>query len=385
MGSHAILSPSGASRWLACTPSARFELQFPDRAGDAAREGTLAHTLGELLLRQELNLIKPGKFKEAMAMIEKEAFYSPSMLEYCEGYRDYVIETLNTARSHCADPIIFLEQKLDLTEFIPEGFGTSDVEIIADRTLYMIDLKYGKGVPVSAEENKQMMVYALGGLNAFGFLYDIDEVHCTIYQPRIDNISTYTIGVKELQEWAENELKPKAKMAFEGTGDYVAGSHCKFCKAAAVCRENMQRNMDIAKYDFEIPQHLTDEELADIFSKASDLKSWLTTVEEYMLAQATEHGKAFPGFKLVEGRSNRKYVNADLVATKLTEAGYDDEIWKPAELLGITAMEKVLGKVTFNTVLDGLIIKPQGSPTLVPETDKRPAWSTAESAKNDFQ
>lgn len=384
MSSHAVLSPSGAERWLNCTPSVRLEEQFPDNAGQAAAEGTLAHSLGELLLRKELKLIKKYQFEKQLAEIKQNELYDNSMLDHCEDYRDFVMERYYDAQARTKDAMIFLEQKIDLTEYMPEGFGTCDCVIIADGKMHVIDLKYGKGVPVAAENNKQMQVYALGALHAFDFMYAIDTVDMNIYQPRIDNISNWEIPVKELRQWAETELKPRAKLAFAGEGEFNPGKHCRFCKARGACKANAEFNLVLAKHEFKEPALLTEEQISDILDRAKVFENWLGGVEDYALDQAVNHGKKWPGYKVVEGRSNRKYSSEESVAKALTDKGYKEETIYEKSILGITKMEKALGKDIFNTLLSPLIIKPAGKPALAPLSDKRPEYHSNEAAKIDF-
>lgn len=385
MGAHAILSPSGASRWLSCTPSARLEQTFPDNAGDAAKEGTLAHSLAELMISKKLGRISVFKYKLELKKIEAETFYSPAMLEYIDMYSTYVIEQFQNTCGHTSDAQIFLEQKLNLTDYVPEGFGTGDVVIVGNKTLDIIDLKFGKGVAVSAMNNKQMMLYALGALREMDFLFDIWTVRMTIYQPRLDNISVWEISVAELTEWANSELKPKAQLAFDGAGDYAPGEHCRFCRAKAVCKALADKNLEIAQYDFADAALLTPAQIADILARADVFKNWLTAVQDHALTEAREKQVKYPGFKLVEGRSNRQYADAEKVEKKLLDNGFaDKDIFAPKKLLGITDMEKLVGKKNFTALLSDLLIKPPGSPTLVPESDKRPEYSSVESASNDF-
>jgi hypothetical protein len=384
MSAHAVLSPSGAERWLNCTPSVRLEQQFPDNAGQAAAEGTLAHALGELLLKKELKLIKKYQFEKALAEIKQHELYDNSMLGHCEEYRDFVMERYYEAQSRTKDAMVFLEQKIDLTEFMEEGFGTTDSNIIADHILDVVDLKYGKGVPVSAERNKQMMLYGLGALNAFDMLFDIHTVRMTIYQPRIDNISTWEIPVKELREWAETELRPKAKLAFAGEGEFVAGKHCRFCKARGACKVNADFNLQLAKYEFKDTGLLTQEEISDILDRAKTFTTWLGGVEDYALDQAVNHGKNWPGYKVVEGRSNRKYSNEVEVAKVLIDKGYKEETIYEKSLLPITRMEKELGKTVFSALLSPLLIKPAGKPALAPLSDKRPEYNSLQAAQIEF-
>lgn len=302
-----------------------------------------------------------------------------------DDYADYVIEQFNNAKAHTKDAVLLVESKLDLTEYVPEGFGTGDVIIIANSVLDFIDLKYGKGVPVSAVENKQMMLYALGALHAYGFMYDIHTVRMTIYQPRIDNISTYEMSVMDLYEWAEKELKPKAQLAFNGEGKFNPGNACRFCRAKAVCKANADYNLQLAKYDFMDPKLLSDEEIADVLTRSDNFTNWLKAVNDHALLEAA-NGKKFPGYKLVEGRSNRMYTDADKIFTVLTTEAKiaADKITEPVKLLPITKLEKAIPKPLFAEYVTPYVVKPQGKPTLVPESDKRPELSSIDSAALDF-
>ena len=384
MGAHAVLSPSGASRWLSCTPSARLEEQFPDRAGAAASEGTLAHALGELLIRFKTKMITRTEYGRALAKIQADSQYEAAMFEYAEGYAVFVLEALNESRSHTKDALLFLEQKLDLTEYVPEGFGTGDVVIIADGVLKIIDLKYGKGVPVSAVNNSQMKLYALGALRQFSLLYDISTVEMTIYQPRLDSVTTDNIEASELQKWADEYLIPRASMAFAGKGEYTPGDHCRFCKAKAVCRANADFNLELAKHDFKDGNLLNDDDISDIMNRADRFVKWIAAVEEHALNESVNNGKKWPGYKLVEGRSNRVFNDENAVATKLKAEAYKDEDLYTKKLIGITAMEKLVGKTEFPKLLGPFIIKPPGKPTLVPDSDKRPEYHITEAAAKDF-
>lgn len=373
---HAVLSPSSAHRWLSCTPSARLEQQFPDESGDAAREGTVAHALGELLLRDALGLIiRPG-FNREMYHISQSAYYSPAMQEYCENYRDFVLETFNAARAETPDAVVFLEQKLDLTDFVPEGFGTGDCIVIQDGCLNIIDLKYGKGVFVSAEENKQMMLYALGALATFNCLYDINRVTMTIYQPRLDNISTFEMAVEDLGNWAVNILKPNAALAFSGEGNFQPGKHCGFCRAKATCRALADYNLELLRHDFKRADLLESEEVADILNKIDLLTDWAGAVKKHALDQALQ-GVRFSGWKIVEGRSVRKITDEAGAAKVLIRAGWPEDSIYNKKLVGIGAIEKLIGKKGFETTLAEFVEKPAGSPTLVPESDKRPEFNSA--------
>lgn len=385
MSAHALLSPSSASRWLACTPSAVLESQFPDTAGEAAAEGTLAHSLGELLIQKKLNIGTVQARKKSIKAIMENKMYNEAMHQYADGYATYVLEQFAEAQKVTKDAMLFLEQRLDLTEYIPDGFGTGDCIIIADGTMQIIDLKYGKGVAVSAVGNKQMAVYALGALAAFEHLYDIQNVKMTIYQPRLDNISSEELPVADLKFFGEAYLKPRAELAFKGEGEFVPGDHCRFCKVKAQCRALADFNLGIAKYEFAMPALLEENDIADILSRVDGLVQWAKAVEDYALSEAVNNGKKWPGYKLVEGRSNRQYTDEAVIVNKLRESGYtDQQIYAPAKILGITALEKEIGKKEFTTLLSDYIIKPAGKPTLVPESDKRPEYHSIDGAKADF-
>ena len=367
---HAILSASSSERWLNCPPSARLCEAYEDKGSDYAAEGTDAHALCEFRLKQALGI-------QAESPIEALAWYSEEMEDCAAGYAAYVVELLESAKQTCSDPVVLIEQRVDFSRWVQDGFGTADCILIADGTLNICDYKHGKGVEVSAEQNPQMMLYALGALEIFDGIYDIDTVSMTIYQPRKSNISVYEMAKDELLEWADTELKQKAQLAYEGQGDFHCGEWCRFCKAKAECRERAEANLDLTRYDFQTPALLNDEEIADILGKVDALTAWAFDVKEYALQQAVS-GKDWTGWKLVEGRSNRRYTDEAAVTQAVTNAGFDPYERK---VLGITAMQKLLGKTRFEELLAPYIEKPQGKPTLVPESDKRPAMNTA---KNDF-
>ena len=367
---HALLSPSSASRWLACTPSARLEAKFPDKAGEAAAEGTLAHALGELLLKRHLKLILKRDYDKQLAAIKADPLWQDEMLEYMDGYKTYVIEQYSKAQAHTPDAMIFLEEKLDLTEYVPEGFGTGDCIIITDGVLEIIDYKHGKGVPVYADNNKQMMLYALGAVLKFGILYQVDKVKMTIYQPRIDNTSSFELTYLELIYWAKTELLPKGFQAFNGEGAYVPGDHCRFCKASGQCKALAEFNLKLVE-NIQDPDLLSPEETAKVLTQQDMFVKWINGVAEYAFTKALE-GVKWPGFKLVEGRSNRVIDFEEAAVRDLLKEGLSKEdIFKPKQLVGITALEKLLGKSDFERILGDYVIKPPGKPTLVPESDKR--------------
>lgn len=381
---HALLSASGAKRWMACTPSARLEEQLPEKSSSYADEGAFAHALAELKLTKEFFPMKPSVFNQKLAEMQKNHLYSQSMEDYINEYKSIVGEHFTALKKDCPDTLIMLEQRLDFSGWVPDGFGTGDVVIISDGTLEIIDLKYGQGIPVFADNNPQMRLYALGAYNQFYLLYDFNKIRMTIIQPRLDNVSSEEIALDELLKWGD-EVQVIAEKAMAGEGEFVSGDHCQFCKAKAACKARTNANLELAKYDFRDPQLLTNDEIAEILEKAEELQKWAKDVQDYAYDQATNHGIKFPGWKLVEGRSNRKYTDEDAIARKLKDEGYtEDVIFAPRKLWGITEMEKKIGKKLFEEYLDGLVVKPEGKPTLASESDKRPEISSATSAASDF-
>ncbi|MHC1694995.1 MAG: DUF2800 domain-containing protein [Eubacteriales bacterium] len=363
---HALLSASSAHKWISCPPSALLSKKFEDASSSFAQEGTDAHTLAQYKLEKLLGL-------DTKDPIESLSFYDEEMNSHAEYYAAFVLEQLEKAKETCADPQILIEQKLDFSKYVPEGYGHVDCLIISDGTLTVIDYKYGLGIKVSAERNPQMFCYALGGLALFDGIYDIDNIHLIIYQPRRENISEYSISRGELIKWAEEVLAPTAQLAIKGEGEYKAGEHCQFCKAKATCRKRAEYNLELAKYDFEEPATLDNDEIAAILANADELVSWVNDVKEYALKEAL-NGTKFEGFKVVAGRSNRKYTDEAAVADVIIAAGKDPFEKK---LLGITAMTALLGKKTFEDILGGLTFKPPGKPVLVTADDKRPEYNSA--------
>ena len=375
MGRHALLSASSSKRWLNCTPSARLEEQFAEETGNSvyAEEGTAAHALAE------------HKLKKALKRRSKRPVsdYQCDEMEECtDGYVSYAMEQVELARQECKDPVVLIEQRLDYSAYVPEGFGTGDLLIVADRVLTVVDLKYGKGVAVDAEWNPQMMLYGLGALELFGAIYDIDTVRMTIYQPRLESVSTWEISVPELMEWVETELKPKAQLAINGKGEFKSGSWCRFCKAKDTCRARAEEYLRLAQMEFKAPALLTDDEIAEVLKVADELARWSADVYAYAQDEAVTRGKKWDGFKLVEGRTCRKYTDEEEAAEAAVAAGYTD-IYKKS-LIGITEMEKLMGKKRFAEILGKLVYKPQGKITLVPESDKRQEVMAA-TAEADFK
>lgn len=391
--SHALLSPSSAERWLHCTPSAREEEKYAEENSSEsslyAQEGTLAHELGCNLIAYTLKWDKDSTiadlepFINNIESIKKNPLYNKEMLDYMQSYKDFVIEKYNEMRSKTKDAAVFLEQKLDFSLFVKEGFGTGDSIIIGDGNIEIIDLKYGQGVRVEAKENKQMMLYALGAYTAYSYIYDIKSVTMTIYQPRLNNYSSWNIEMEELLKWGNNELKPKAILAYEGLGNYEAGKHCRFCKARNRCKEYSNYCLKVMKEPLQQANELKDNDIINILQKADVIKKWLSSIEEYALNEALK-GKKWQGYKLVEGRSNREFTDNDKVVETLTKAGIAEALLYDKKLKTLTTLEKELGKKRINELVGSLIIKPQGKPTLATEDDKREEWKKA-SAKEDFK
>lgn len=386
--SHALLSASGASRWLNCTPSARLEEEFGQRRTSVyAEEGTLAHELSELYLsRDVLQSIDEDTFNSRLEEIMANDLFNEEMLDVIPIYTDYCAMQYAEAKTNCGLASIEIEQKFDLTEYVPESFGTSDCTIIADDVLEVIDLKYGKGVPVYATWNKQLMLYGLGALRMYDTMYCISKLRLTIVQPRINNISTFEISVEELISWSEQELKSKALDAFEGRGTLEAGDWCKFCSVKNKCRALYEKNMEIAKYEQKKAEFLTDEEISDVIKRTPALIEWANSILTYANEKAIGEGKHWPGFKLVEGTSRRKWIDEDsatqAILDKLPELSEDDIF--NMKLKPITQIEKTVGKKRFNEILSDVVVKPQGKPILVPEEDKRPALGVSQ-AQLDFK
>ena len=372
MAEHAVLSASGSHRWLNCTPSARLELEFENTGSEAAREGTAAHALCEHKLKRALHMRSRRPASD---------YDSDEMEECTDAYVDFVMEQYETAKQVCEDPVILIEQRLDFSCYVPDGFGTGDCLIISDDRLHIIDFKYGMGVLVEAEGNPQMKLYALGALAVYDALYDIREVSMTIFQPRRENVSTWTIPVEDLKAWAENELKPRAKMAYDGEGEYLPGEWCTFCRAAVRCRARAEEKLKLAQTEFRMPPLLTDAEIEDILAVLPDLTKWANEIAAYALDAALNHGKEWNGFKVVEGRSVRKYRDEAAVAEAAKEAGYKD-IYRQS-LIPLTEMQRLMGKDKFEEILGGLITKAPGRPTLVPKSDRRPAMNVSK-AINEF-
>lgn len=376
---HALLSPSSAHRWLNCTPAPMLEKDAPNKDTDFAREGTLAHAYCAKKLKEFFGQPTTDEDRE---IAQYAGYYSPEMDEYTDTYKTIVLEKLAEAQATTPDARLLVETRLDLGGYVPEAFGTADAIIIADGTMEIIDLKYGKGVKVSARHNPQMMIYALGAHELFSFEYNITEVRMTIVQPRIDNISECALPTTHLLAWADTTLRPRAELAHRGEGEQKAGEWCKFCRVKGNCRALADHALDTATA-CDTPALLTPDEIATkVLPRIETIKSWLAGIEAYALEQALA-GTEYKGYKVVEGRSVRKIANPEAIMAGLQAQGYEVEAYmKPAELRSLTELEKLAGKKAFASLFGDHVVKPQGKPTLAPESDKRPAFNSAE---NDFK
>ena len=371
---HARLGPSAAHRWINCPGSVALSEKCPaPKSSTHAEEGTVAHSLAELKLRKYLGELRGAAYTPKLKKIQSSEYYNNEMEEATDFYVDSVLERLAAAGS---DAELLVEQQFSLNKWVPESFGTSDAVVIGGNAIEVIDLKYGKGVRVDATENSQLRLYGLGAAELFGDLYDFENVRETIIQPRLDHVSTEEIALDDLRAWATEIVAPAARLAMDGAEIWNAGEWCHFCPAKAVCRARAETNLELAKHEFKAPPLLTDEEIGEILKKAEELEKWAADVAAYVLDQALA-GKHFDGWKLVEGRSVRKYADDIKVAETLKAAGFDEAMLYERKLYGITAMEKIVGKKKLTETLGELIVKPAGKPTLVPESDKREAIKTA--------
>ena len=360
MGKHALLNASSAHRWLTCPPLPRLENFFEKEVSEVANEGTDAHRLSEYKLRKVLGeKVRKPKLK----------YFDKDMDSYTDDYVNYIVETIENIKKSTKDPIVLIEQRLDFSNYVPDGFGTGDCIIIADKILHIIDLKYGRGVEVSAEENPQMMLYALGALNIYDALYDIDEVVMNIFQPRKYNISSSKKSVRELKNWADTVLKEKAELAFNGLGVVTYGPWCQFSNCNVVLRARKDYHDKLMRFQLCSPYLLNDAEIEEVLEHIDDLVKWAGEIKEYATKITLENDKEWSNYKLVEGRSIRKIKDEERVAEILKENGYND-IYKTS-LLTLTELQKLLGKDKFNELLGDYIIKPEGKPTLVLKSDKR--------------
>lgn len=380
---HALLSASKADRWMNCTPSARLEEKVEEtgKPSKYAEEGTLAHEMAECYLRARFRITPADVASAELRKLKGNDLYAEAMDEPVMDYCHYVTEQYAEALRKTKDALVLLEERLDFSAWVEQGFGTGDACIIADGVMEIVDLKFGTGVPVFAENNSQLMLYALGALSKFEMAYDINMVKLTIVQPRMSRVSWWMITPEDLYKWGEEVVKPKAALAYSGDGELKVGRWCRWCKVKALCRKMADHNLDLAKHEFKEPELLTTEELAQVFEQAPMLQDWANAVSEHLLSKAIS-GEKIPGYKVVEGRSMRKWADENAVQEVLTARDYAPGQFQIVKLAGVPAVEKLLKK-DFDLLVGDLVTKAPGKPTLVPESDKRPAMGI-EQAKIDF-
>lgn len=381
---HALLSASGSERWLKCTPSPRLEEKFTDHGSDYAREGTLAHEFADAFLKEWLGIISPNEYLKIVRKLRKHELYTDEMEGQVAKFTNYVIEEFKAAQSVTSGAILLVEQTLDFSHIVPEGFGTGDCVIISDGTLEVNDFKYGKGVPVFADENTQLMLYGIGALRKHELNYDIHTVKLTVTQPRLDSISSWEISVEDLKKWGEEIVKPTALIAFAGEGEQVAGKWCRFCKVKPRCKAIQALALEAAKNEFAEPELLDDVELVEMYEILPAIVEYLQSVKDYMLNEGLA-GKKWKGYKVVAGRANRKWLNIDGVIKALRKEGFKRSQYINSKLAGIGEISNLLSKDRFEELLDPFILKPEGKPTLVQDSDKRPSIVGLESALEDFK
>lgn len=379
---HALLSASGAHRWLHCTGSPLLEKEFPDSTSVYAQEGTLAHYLCELKLMAYTGEITKRKLTSMKNKLMKSELWQPEMDSTSEAYLDYIKDI---TMSYTVKPVILIEKKVDFSQYVPEGFGTADCLILAGDTLHVVDYKHGKGVVVDADHNPQMMLYALGAMSELSLLYRFKFVHMTIVQPRVNNISEFTMTADELIEWGETIVKPKAEAAMSGKGEFEAGDWCRFCRAKQQCKTRYESNDSLypelsAQHD---PRRITLDELGEYLRRGRDMAAWLEDMKEYALSESLA-GADVPGWKAVEGRGSRAFTDTDEAVDTLIKNGIDESVLYERRVLTLAQMEKAVGKKAFGELVGDLVIKNPGKPTLVEESDKRPRITNQPTAADVF-
>jgi len=377
---HAILAASAAHRWLVCTPSARLEATLPETPSTYAEEGTLAHEVAALVMRKYfVEPMSQRSFNNRLKKLRGHELYQDEVLRHAETYLDYAKQIY---MAYDTSPYTAIEVRLDLAEYVPEGFGTADCIIIGGTTLHVIDYKYGKGVPVSAEQNPQMMLYALGALAKYSMLYDITAVKMAIVQPRLDTISEWGISAFDLRDWGKTYVKPRAQLAWNGEGEYVAGDHCRFCRAKSTCRARTDFYMALEDFGQIKPPLISNQEVGEVLKRAEGLAAWLDDLKQYALAECLK-GNEIPGWKAVEGRAVRQWTDMEAAFEALKAAGIDEAMLYERKPLTLAATEKLLGKPRFNELVSTYVTTPPGKPALVQASDKRPAI-TRPGAVSDF-
>lgn len=378
---HALLGPSSAARWMACPPSVNLTKDMPDTTSEYAAEGSLAHEIAELKLKKKI--VDPGmstrKFNAEMKKLKAKELYQEEMQEFTDIYVDFIQEQMCACEN---TPYVAVEQKVDFSQYVPQGFGTADCIMISGDTIHVIDFKYGRGVVVDAEENPQMLLYALGAYLAYNFLYDIKRIQMSVVQPRVSHFSSWECDVDYLLSFAE-KAKEKALMAAEGQGEFQAGKHCKFCKAKTTCRTRAEENLELEGWQYALPPLLKPDEVGHILRKAEDLAAWAKDLKEWALSECL-NGNEIPGWKAVHGRGSRSFTDTDEAVKVLIEKGIAEELLYERKYLTLAQMEKVVGKKDFQEMVGDLIVMKEGLPTLVVESDKREAISNRIKAEDEF-
>lgn len=378
---HALLSASGAKRWLNCPPSARLEEQFTDEQNEYAAEGELAHEICELKLRNKYTEpMKPSTYNSRMKKLKDKPLYNAEMQDYTDKYVEYIDEIIH---KYNTKPFISIENKVDYTQWAPEGFGTADCIICCQGDLHVIDFKYGQGVPVSAVDNEQLKLYALGAYAKYNIINGFNNVYLHVVQPRIYNFSESNLHINELLEWGQ-AIKPIADIAFAGLGEFKSGDHCRFCKAKYTCRVRAQECLDTEFYmEKEKSETLTNEEIAGIIERADNIKKWVEDIKKYALAEILK-GNEVPGWKAVLGTGKRIIQDADKLIKALVKEGFDEDLFYTRELSSMTAIEKIVGKKEFDTLCKDYLGYQEGSPALAPIIDKRKEYEPI-SAADEFK
>lgn len=380
---HALLSASSAHRWMVCTPSAKLEAELPDTTSEAAAEGTLAHKVCELKLENYFDTANMSKRKmnTRIKKLKEDPLWQEEIIGYADTYLEYIKDL---AISFDSAPSVLIEEKVDFSRWVPEGFGTADCLMFHGDTLHVIDFKYGKGVPVSAHDNPQLKLYALGAVQQYSMIYRMDQIHMVIVQPRIsDTVSEYTITLDELLKFGD-EVYEQAKIAIEGAGEFNPGeSQCRFCRAKATCRARADKNVKLAFATDKKPELLLPEEIGKYLKQGEDVARWLSDLKEYALKESLL-GHEIAGYKAVEGRGSRTWTDMDKAFDLLIESGTPEEMLYERKPLSLAQVEKLVGKKDFAATVGDLVEKKPGKPTLVPESDKRQAITNIVSADEAF-
>ena len=401
---HALLSASSSKQWLHCTPSARLQEQFPNESSVYAAEGTFAHEVCEYKVKKYM--------KERVKRPQSEEYYTEEIDQITDVYAEFVISVIEEMKRNGCEPLVMVEEKVDYSHIAPSGFGTADMLIIGKDengkgVLHIADFKTGQGVFVDADHNSQMMLYALGGLAAYGYIYDIEIVRMSIIQPRLENISTFECTRKELEDWGES-IRETAKLAYEGKGEQKPGDWCRFCRAKPVCKACKDEALSLCREEFldlddgalsdntsaspeqgentepafKQPGLVPISELAQLLPTLNRISSWIESVFAFISSEAINHGVPIPGYKVVEGRSKRVFTDTNGVVDTTVANGYTD-IYKK-QLITLTEFEKMMGKKKFAELLGKYVTKPPGKLSLVPESDPREAVELNSSPEQEF-